>query len=256
MENLSHIQRRVSSLVMQPRLRWGKEIAQLIAPNDRLSSLERLRIYHEQYWARLLTSFEEDFAGLQAVLGKRKFQAVVRAYLTACPSTSFTLRNLGSRLASWAEANRLSFAPFAELALDMIRLEWAHIEVFDAPSSPPIQSPGVPFTLQPYVRLLTVQHAVDDLLLEVRAADVRQLPRKRIAQYANKKCALHIAVHRWDNSVYYKTLELGAHTLLSAIASGHSLDVAVNLLPASIQIEKVQELFADWAGSGWLCARE
>jgi hypothetical protein len=67
----------------------------IIRPNDRLTSFERLEIYNRQYWFRLYSSFEEDFPGLQAVLGRAKFDALMRAYLTDCPSESFSLRNLG-----------------------------------------------------------------------------------------------------------------------------------------------------------------
>jgi hypothetical protein len=77
------------------------EAADFIKPNDSLSSFERLEIYNRQYWFRLYSSFEEDFPGLQAALGRRHFDRVMRAYLDACPSISFTLRDLSSRLHSW-----------------------------------------------------------------------------------------------------------------------------------------------------------
>src|SRR5262249_33147020 len=72
--------------------------ARYIKPNDRLTSFERLEIYNRQYWWRVLASMTEDFPGLRAVLGERRFEDMCRAYLTACPSQSFTLRNLGARL--------------------------------------------------------------------------------------------------------------------------------------------------------------
>ena len=50
-----------------------REAAAFIKPNDSLSSFERLEIYNRQYWFRLYSSFEEDFPGLQAVLGRRQF---------------------------------------------------------------------------------------------------------------------------------------------------------------------------------------
>src|SRR5271155_1960841 len=72
--------------------------AELIKPNDRLTSFERLEIYNRQYWFRILSALAEDFPGVRAVLGERRFDAMAKAYLTDCPSASFTLRNLGSRL--------------------------------------------------------------------------------------------------------------------------------------------------------------
>ena len=77
--------------------------SQIIKPNDRLTSFERLEIYNRQYWFRVLSAFAEDFPGLRAVLGGRRFDAMAKAYLIDCPSQSFTLRNLGSRLVNWLQ---------------------------------------------------------------------------------------------------------------------------------------------------------
>src|SRR5277367_6695599 len=64
--------------------------ARFIKPNDRLSSVERLEIYNQQYWYRLLDSLREDFPGLHAVLGDR-FADLCVAYLDKYASNSFTL---------------------------------------------------------------------------------------------------------------------------------------------------------------------
>src|SRR5215472_7974181 len=104
--NLATIQRRMARAVMTPltpdeRMRakapdgrsLRKVAAEIIKPNDRLTSFERLEIYNRQYWFRILSAFAEDFPGLRAILGERRFDAAAKAYLTDCPSTSFTLRN-------------------------------------------------------------------------------------------------------------------------------------------------------------------
>ena len=44
--------------------------SELIKPNDRLTSFERLEIYNRQYWFRILSGFAEDFPGLRAVSGQ------------------------------------------------------------------------------------------------------------------------------------------------------------------------------------------
>ena len=83
-----------------------EEIAEsYIKPNDRLSSFDRLEIYNRQYWFRVIGAVAEDFSALQAVVGAKKFDALVLAYLRENPSTSFTLRNLGSNLPEWLEVH-------------------------------------------------------------------------------------------------------------------------------------------------------
>ena len=70
---------------------------QFIKPNDRLSSFERLEIYNRVYWFRILDCLYDDYPGLRAILGEKKFMRLATAYLAKYPSVSFTLRNLGRR---------------------------------------------------------------------------------------------------------------------------------------------------------------
>ena len=98
-----------SSERMQRRAPGGGSMkryaSRFIKPNDRLTSFERLEIYNRQYWFRVLPALGEDFPGLRAVLGAKRFDAVAQAYLIANPSRSFTLRDLGSSMESWLRKN-------------------------------------------------------------------------------------------------------------------------------------------------------
>src|SRR5215470_18168374 len=145
------LQRRMARAVMAPLTRkermrrlavdgrpMAQVAAQIIKPNDRLTSFERLEIYNRQYWFRVLDGFSEDFPGLRAVLGDRRFEAVAKAYLTDCPSRSFTMRDLGSRLEAWLRKHPQYAGRRLQLALDMVRLEWAEIEAFDSATLPPL----------------------------------------------------------------------------------------------------------------------
>ncbi len=189
---LKTLQRTMARAVMQPLTRSermqqtapdGKPMrsyaARFVKPNDRLTSFERLEIYNRQYWFRLLSSMIEDFPGLRAVLGERRFEEMCKAYITGCPSRSFTLRNLGARLESWLRKHPKWAGAKQALALDIVRLEWADIEAFDGKAVPALRPEHLAGTnetrlrlkLQPYVQLLSLKYPVDDLLLEVRKDD-------------------------------------------------------------------------------------
>src|ERR1700730_205137 len=47
----------------------------------------------------------EDVPAVRAVVGAKRFEELSVAYLTAHPSRSFSLRNLGSKLVEWLIAN-------------------------------------------------------------------------------------------------------------------------------------------------------
>ena len=290
MSNLLELQRRVAAVVMQPltsqdgmrrKTREGRsmkaEAEVLIKPNRVLSSFERLEIYNRQYWFRVLSCFAEDFPGLRSIIGSGKFERLMRAYLTDCPSLSFTLRNLGSRLEAWLRSNPQWIVPRETLALDMVRLEWAHIEAFDGGYEPTltladIESAGLelPIALQPYIRLLELTYPVDDLLIEVHdeevnsdtssnAARTRQL-RNRVRRYAQPDPErIYLAVHRMEDSVYYKRLQLESFRMLSALGKEMTLEQALEIafesssMPEEERIIAVQRWFANWAELGWFC---
>ena len=89
-----------------------KVAGDFIKPNDRLTSFERLEIYNRQYWFRLKDCFYEDYPGLRAILGDRRFERLACAYLERHPSQSFTLRNLGRQLVEFLEAEPRWIAPY------------------------------------------------------------------------------------------------------------------------------------------------
>src|SRR6266481_4213992 len=128
---------------MQPEWTDGSSTAvvaeRFIKPNDRLTSFDRLEIYNRVYWFRVLDCLYDDYPGLRAVLGERKFMKLITAYLAKYPSASFTLRNLGSRLEKFIRDEPRWIAPRVELALDMARFEWAQVVAFDDEAKPAIK---------------------------------------------------------------------------------------------------------------------
>jgi len=261
--------------------RMSAYAARFIKPNDRLTSFERLEIYNRQYWFRVLASLAEDYPGLRAVLGGRRFEAMCKAYLTECPSRSFTLRNLGAQLAAWLRQNARWISDRRVLALDMVRLEWADIEAFDGEAKPALRSEdlreakpaSLQLDIQPYVQLLDLHYPVDDLLLEVkhgddtpdRASNAVQERRKHSRVHAVAKleaAEIFLAVHRLDFSVYFRRIEPEEFALLTALRSGKTVERAIDLafrkssVPAADRAAFVQRSFQTWAARGWFCRPE
>jgi hypothetical protein len=264
---------------MRPRLPDGRSVREiaraLIKPNDRLSSFERLQIYNQQYWFRIMGSLSEDFPGLRSLLGERKFEKLAVAYLNECPSESFTLRNLGARLEAWLRVHDQYIAGVKRAALDMVRLEWANIEAFDALDLPVISAAGAGkiaggtvFRLQPHLHLLECAYPVDELLRRSRRLEaqnetasnaVLNFPQKaRIRRSALPRPGkVYLAVHRLQGAVYFKRLTRDAFALLTALGEGKSLEKAIeaSLLRSRRRVDQIgaqlQEWFQDWVSLGW-----
>lgn len=291
---LMQLQRTMARAVMQPltaseRMQrrapdggpMKRYASRFIKPNDRLTSFERLEIYNRQYWFRVLSALMEDFPGLRAVLGERRFDAMAKAYLIANPSRSFTLRDLGSRMESWLRKNSKWAGKNQALALDIARLEWADIEAFDGKAEPALRPEDISsadgaklkLTLQPYVRLMSFRYPVDDLLLEVRKEDedtdfasntfTERRKRKRVRAVAKLKPAqIFLAVHRIDYSVYFRRLDQEEYSILTALQRGNTLGAAIDaafrksaVTPDQRPVQ-VQTWFQTWAALGWFCRPE
>ncbi|MEQ2007321.1 MAG: putative DNA-binding domain-containing protein [Limisphaerales bacterium] len=262
---------------MKPRWTDGRSMraqaSRFIKPNDRLTSFERLEIYNRQYWFRLLESFHEDLPGLRAVLGQERFVKLATAYLSAHPSTSFTLRNLSRHLVRFLETHPRHTAPNRRLILDLARLEWAHIEAFDNAAEPPVTAGDLLdadlaracFRLQPHLTLLVLDYPLDDYLIALRRVeDFRADASNAVATAARRgrekslrpprREAIWLAVHRHRNCVHYKRLTDAQYCLLKALHQGSTLTQACERALANhpnTRPEEFQRWFADWALLGW-----
>jgi hypothetical protein len=295
--NLDQLQRAVFDVIRQPLTedermreqtidgRSTRKIAEeIIKPNERLNSVERLEIYNRVYWFRILSSLADDFPGLRAVVGQEQFDKILLAYLTELQSESFTLRDLGSRLERWLR-DHPEFTPGQEhIVLDMVRLEWADIEAFDAAEYPrltleELQSLGEDpvFHVQPNLFLLDLAYPLDELLLAIRKDDdedgependissnivVMQHSGSEARSYTLPKAKkTYLAVHRQENVVYFKRLKPEAFALLVALKQGKSLSLAiessVNWSGKKLErvMEQLHDWFANWSNLGWFCRR-
>jgi len=110
----------------------------VVCASGRLSPVERLEIYREQFWLRHTASLVEDFPGLSGILGQGPWQTLIEGYLDAYPPRSFTLRDLGLDLPEYVAAQH--WLPEHALCRDMARLELAYLEIFDAPDAVPLDA--------------------------------------------------------------------------------------------------------------------
>jgi hypothetical protein len=283
---LRALQRLMAQAVMRPltatermRPRWTdgrptkKIAAGFIKPNSRLTSFDRLEIYNRQYWLRISECFYDDYPGLRAVLGESQFHNLAIAYLINNPSSRFTLRDLGSHLIDFIQTEPRWTTPHQEMALDMARLEWAHIEAFDNEAKSPVtiadlqgRDPArIRLCLQPHLTLLKLAYPLDEFLLSLRDqpglrgeasnALTEVAPAKLSRKKLPERRTSRLAVHRHQNVVYYKRLTARQFDLLTALNEGKSLQSALQTLPTTGTPPPVQDWFRNWAGLGWFWMR-
>jgi hypothetical protein len=176
---------------------------EIIRPNSRLAPAERLEIYNRQYWWRLWSILEKDFPRVVKTLGVRNFRKVATAYLTEFPA-GFELSELGADFPLFLTQLELRFpkipAPKRVLARQLAEMERALTVAVGKIGFPPAER-GL---LQPYVGLLRASY---------RIQDVRPTGRFRMPAWE----MTHLAVHRFENRVYFKEITARQYALLSMI---------------------------------------
>lgn len=287
--NLLDLQRRMAEDVrrpltpefsMQAFAEDGQPIAaNYIKPSATLTSFERLEIYNRQYWFRVLDALSEDYPALSAIVGPKRFDTLIRAYLSENPSTSFTLRNLGKSLPGWLAGHPELTGRRHALAVDTARVEWACVEAFDGAVLPPLTesgallvSPASVLALQSHLQLLHLRYPVDELVIAVHrqtpdaeivssAATLRKRSaRKRLPEM--RRFNIYLAVHRYDDSVYHSRLTAAQFRLLSALRDGHTMESAIasalagSRIAPEEQAATIQEIFAHATGLGWIADPE
>jgi hypothetical protein len=105
-----------------------RALLEVSAPSATLDPAARPQVYADAYFWRLRDVLAENFPRLAAILGPERFEDLAREYLERHPSEHPSLRFLGRGLAAIVARH----ADQAPALVDLARLEWARVEVFDA----------------------------------------------------------------------------------------------------------------------------
>jgi hypothetical protein len=229
---------------------------ELVLRSARLSAVERVGVYHDMYLPRMQEALESDYPGLAHFLGHPAWERLVRAYVTAHPSRSYTLNELGRRLPEFVRQARVRRPAFCH---DLARLEWAITEVFDAPEAKPLAATDLTGVaardwerarLVPVaaLRLVSLRHDAGAWLDSLRAESHRHPPVRRRGSL--------VVVYRRSYRVMRREQTEAAFALLGDLVAGQPVGRAISRslarrgnarLPGA---DAAFRLFRDWAAMG------
>lgn len=237
----------------------ASETVKLVSRGIRLSPVEQVAIYREQFWLRHIGAMKEDFVTIDHLLGEEGFRAVCERYFAVHPPRSFTLRDLGDRFADFVKRTE----PWASdpLVHACARLEWAFVEAFDAPDAPPLDSRSLAdapedawgrarITLHPSVQRVALSHPAQLYRRDVRDEKNPERP---------AAVPTYVVVYRGPEKLMYIDLEPLAFQLLERLGCGEPLAgaceraaVAAGVVDSSELESKVGAWFQSWAAYGWI----
>ncbi len=155
----------------------ANSVERLVLPSSRLDPLGRMMIYRRQYLLRMEDALAIDYPGVKKFLGQQRFFELVKNYVQAFPSRSYTLNHLGEHLVEFLHTTDMFAGDEAGFVRDLARLEYALVKVCNAPSVPVLtpadlqmRSPDEllehTYTLIPALELLKVDYNVNRFLRE------------------------------------------------------------------------------------------
>ena len=160
-----------------------------IAGDEQLAPRERVAIYADMYWSRILDVLREDFACSAGLLGDAAFAELARDYLAARPSRHPRSRTSARR----SPTSCRGVADLPPYVCELARLEWAHIAAFAAADAQPLalaDLAALPAAAWPDLRLTPVPSCA---LLELSWPVQYLLERRRATGRAGADHAARLA---------------------------------------------------------------
>ena len=234
---------------------YHNDIVDLMIPREDLAGIDRLMVYNQQYWYRLLTIMQDDFPLLRHFLTVWDFNQLACAYLTAYPSENPSLSQLADRFPKFmTEEHHWN----NKLNKQTAELEFIYLKAFDALEKESYVNQNstveelfsnleTPFNFQPSLYLfeenwnlvkLRYQAAIDD--------DDKETIKPQLENN-------YWIIFRQDNIIEEKVLTKTQYTLLRELQDKpltEALDACSKNLkkPEQKELEEnIQSWFHDWA---------
>src|SRR5882757_2047732 len=204
----------------------------LVLGDDRLSAEDRVDIYANMYFYRLLDVLKEDFPATLRVLGDDNFHNLATGYLLEYPPTEPSVMYCGRNLAAFLCNHPLrKDAPYIA---DLAALERAVVEVFHGADAVLLEAdelraiapenwPALKLRAQPAVQILKLEYRVAELL---RAIEEEREWKPAAAS------AVEVIVWRRNSQVFYRELEKVEQRAIATLQGGVTFTKICELVAA------------------------
>lgn len=246
----------------------AEEASQYIVASPFLRPHQRIQIYNQQYWWRLLNTLHANFPLVTRLFGCQAFnEKIAIPYLLKYPSNHWSLAFIGERLPKWILESYQE--PDQNLVYNTADLDLSFTTSFMAAQFPsldlsqflgdnPESLLGNPIYLQPHIRLFTWEHHLflfrENLLkqgfdywLENPFPELLKGNTYRFILYRNAK-----------NFIAWREISEGEFLLLESFKNGATLSEACEKLESQSDeiyehaVTHMQQWLQEWAHLGWL----
>lgn len=246
----------------------AEEAARYIVPSPTLRPHQRMQIYNQQYWWRLLNTLHANFPLVTRLFGSHAFNEEIGIpYLLKFPPNQWSLTVLGERLPKWIE--EYYHEPDQSLIYNAACLDWAFTASFIAIQSPPLDlthlMQGNPesllsytFYLQPHLYLFTWEYDLLTFRGGFLKQDIDYWVEHRFPNLPKGKTYRFILYRNAKNNIAWREISQGEFMLFECFKSGTTITAACEYIEeqeASLyeQVEThLQKWLQEWIQAGWL----
>lgn len=247
-----------------------EHVEDVILPSQQLSSLDRLEIYANAYYARLTECLRDEFPATSYLLGEDTFNAFTFSYLQSYPSKSYTLAELGAHFPKYLRETcpreKSGTDPgWEDFLIELATLERLYSEVFsgagpedgnalNSEEIADVQSERLDdlvFTPVSSLRLMHFQFPVHEFISTFRTRQMTEIPSAK---------ETWLIVTRRDYIVRRASVSSLEYQFLSSLIEGRTLGQTIaQILAASSEREEnlvtmLNEWFQRWAVSQYFQA--
>jgi Putative DNA-binding domain len=240
-----------------------------IKPSPTLRPAQRIQIYNQQYWWRLLNNMHEAFPLVVRLFGYHDFNRTISIpYLVKYPPVHWSLNYLGEKLPQWVQEEYQG--EDKQLVYDAVRIDCAFNNCFTAPELEPITAGNLPregdpsslfneeLILQPHLYLFEMTYDLFSFRRDFLTQEVEYWVEHDFPPLKKGK-KFYIALFRTINQdVGWRGLSQAEFHLLQQFKEGSSLEKACQWIENQEgelfdeASQNLQKWIQDWIVSRWL----
>jgi hypothetical protein len=229
-----------------------------LVEGGRMFASERLAVYRNGYFARLVECLADDYPSVSHALGNDRFETLCKDFIDAHPPSSSSLNDYGAPFASYCATRP---EPWRAVITELARLEWALVSAIHADAERVLEAEDLArlgpddwqrVRLRPSaaLRVLSFDYPVNRYYGALNRGDDPRLPSRRRKH--------QVAVCRKGADLWRLPLDARLTGVLSALCAGRTLSQALGVLTANDDddidarlLQRVRVALRDWVSCGF-----
>lgn len=215
-----------------------EEACDYIVPSPTMLPAQRIQLYNQQYWWRLLSTMHEMYPLVTRLFGYHDFnQRLTVPFLTKYPPNHWSLSYLGDRFPQWIDEEY--HESDRELVLNAAKIDWAYNDCFLAAQEPILDAANlqgeelltVSLFLQPYVHLFELPYDLFQFRVEFLKHDPEYWLGHDFPELNHSEEKSHFLMYRnLNNSTVVEALGPSEYQVLKRFVKGSSVDLVCQWL--------------------------